>query len=129
MEIVRKGWEAWLGGDIDALAALWDPDVVWDITHFRDWPETEYHGEEGIRKFLTDWLEIWDEYEVGVDEVLAVPDGRVVSLFWHRGKGRESGIAMELRSAQITAIRNGKMIRIDNYDDRDEALEAAGLSE
>lgn len=78
---------------------------------------------------MTEWLEVWGDYEVGVDEILAAPDGRVVSLIWQRGKGRRSGLAMELEMAQIATVRDGKITRFDNYDDRVQALEAAGLSE
>jgi ketosteroid isomerase-like protein len=127
--LVERGWEAWLGGDMDAVVALWDPEVVWDTTHFRDWPESSYHGAEGVRRFLSEWLEIWGGYEFGVEKVLAAPDGRVVSLIWHRGTGSKSGVPLELKMAQIATIRDGKFVRFDNYDNRAAALEAAGLSE
>ena len=78
-------------GDIDAMFELWDRDIVWDTTHFRDWPESSLQGHEGVLNFLSEWLEVWDDYEMGVDETLATPDGRVISLAWQRGKGRQSG--------------------------------------
>jgi ketosteroid isomerase-like protein len=129
VEIVREGWDAWFRGDTNALFALYDPEIVWDMTHYRQWPEPTYRGTEGVRRFLTEWLEVWEDYEVGVDEVLAAPDGRVVSLAWQRGKGRHSGLAMEMEWGQIATVSEGKMTRIENYDNRGEALEAAGLSE
>jgi ketosteroid isomerase-like protein len=129
VEIIRRGWNSWLRGDMDALVSEWDPDVVWDTSHFRDWPESNYRGVGGIRRFLTEWLEVWGDYEIDVEEVLAAPDGRVVSLFTHHGKGRQSGVPMDLEMAQIATLRNGKVVRLENYDDRREALEAAGLSE
>ena len=36
---------------------------------------------------------------------------------------------MDIEWAQIATFRDGKITRIDNYDDRDAALKAAGLSE
>jgi ketosteroid isomerase-like protein len=99
VEILRRGWDAWVSGDTDALFALYE------------------------------WLEVWDAYEVGVEDILVADDGRVVSLAWQRGKGRESGLVMEMVWAQISTLRDGKIVRIDNYDDRSEALEAVGLSE
>jgi ketosteroid isomerase-like protein len=129
VESIRRGWEAWLREDMDALVSLWDPDVIWDTSHFRDWPESSYYGVEGVRKFLTEWLEVWGEYKIDVEEVRSAPDGRVVSLFTHRGRGQQSGVPMELPMAQIATLRDGKVIRFENYDDRSEALEAAGLSE
>jgi hypothetical protein len=34
VEIVRRGCEARIRGDLDALLALFDPAVVWDTTNF-----------------------------------------------------------------------------------------------
>lgn len=99
------------------------------MTHFRDWPDVTYRGDKGARRFLDEWLEVWDQHESGVDEILAAPDGRIVSLAWQRGKGRHSGLPMEIEWAQITTLRDGKIVRIDNYDERSTALEAAGLSD
>jgi ketosteroid isomerase-like protein len=129
VEVVNRGWEAWFRGDLDGLAELWDSDVEWDVTHFRDWPEPAYIGIDGVKRFFAEWLEVWDDYEVGVDETLATPDGRVISLMWQRGKGRQSGLEMYVESALIFTLRAGKVTRIDNYDNRETALEAAGLSE
>jgi hypothetical protein len=36
---------------------------------------------------------------------------------------------MELEMAQIATLRDRRITRLDNYSDRGEALEAAGLSE
>jgi hypothetical protein len=129
VEVIRRGWQAWLRGDMEALVAEWDPDVVWDTSHFRNWPESNYYGVEGIRKFLDEWLEVWGEYQIDVEEVLPATDGRVVSLFTHHGRGQQSGVPMELEMAQIATLREGRVIRFENYDDRAQALEAAGLSE
>ena len=129
LEIVRRGWDAWLRGDFDALVSDWDPDIVWDNSNFQNWPERSYHGVAGIRRFLTEWLEVWGNYEIDVEELLLAPDGRVVGLFTHRGQGSGSGVPMELEMAQIATVRDGKIVRLDNYDDRSAALEAVGLGE
>ena len=60
-------------------------------------------------------------------QFLVAPDGRVLILAWQRGRGRHSGIAMDMEWAMVTTVRDGKIIRIDNYDDRREAREALGL--
>jgi ketosteroid isomerase-like protein len=129
MEVVRDSWAAWSRGDLDSLFAdYWDRDIAWDMTHFREWPDRRYQGTAGVRRFLSEWLEVWGDYEADVDEILAAPDGRVVTLAWQRGRGRESGLAMDMKWAQLVTISGGKIIRVENYDDPSEALEAAGLS-
>jgi ketosteroid isomerase-like protein len=127
VEVVRRGWDAWLRGDLPGLFANFDPEVVWDTSHFHDWPEAAYHGIEGVERFLTEWLEVWADYEIDIDDVVAAPDGRVVTLFQQRGKGRDSGLPMEMSGAQIATLRDAKVTRLDNYEDRGEALRDAGL--
>jgi ketosteroid isomerase-like protein len=129
LQLVRRGWDAWFRRDVDAMAEDWDPDVIWSTEHFHNWPESSYRGPEGIQRFLSQWLDVWGDYEVTVEKILAAPDGRIVSLIRHRGKGHTSGIPMDLPMAQIITIRNDKIVHFDNYDNRAEALEAAGLSE
>jgi ketosteroid isomerase-like protein len=129
VEVVREGWDAWIRGDLPGLFRQFDPNVVWDTSHFHDWPESTYHGIEGVERFLSEWRDIWDGLEVDVEDVRAAPDGRVVSLILQRGRGRSSGLAMEMEMAQVATLRNGKVTRLDNYEDRAEALEAAGLRE
>jgi ketosteroid isomerase-like protein len=130
VDTVREAWDAWLRGDMDALfASYFDRDVVYDLTHFREWPDHTYRGLEGVRRLLSEWRELWVAFEARVDEVLAVPDGRVVVLSWQRGKGRQSGLPMDMEWAQIISVRDGKVTRVDAFDDRAEALRTAGLSE
>lgn len=83
-------------------------------------------GVYGVRRGLTEWLDVWDAWEAGVDNVFAAPDGRVVVLTWQRGKGRQSGLPINMEwRAQVITLRDGRIARVDAYDDRAEALEAA----
>jgi ketosteroid isomerase-like protein len=45
------------------------------------------------------------------------------------GRGASSGAVAELELAQIATVRDGRVVRIDNYLDRKKALRAAGLAE
>ena len=128
VEVARRAWDAWGRGDLDGILAVCTEDVVFGTTHMRDWPEPEYRGHDGVRRFLAEWLEVWDGFEVGVDELISARDGRVVSLFWQRGKGRHSGQSMDVHWATVTSTRGDRLGRIEVYDDRAEALKAVGLS-
>jgi len=129
VEVIHQGWDAWLQGDLPRLFGLCDADIVWDTSHFRDWPESAYHGTAGVERFLNEWLAVWDDYEMQLDDVFAAPDGRVVSLIHHRGKGQTSGLGLDMEMAQIATVCDGKITRLDNYDDRAQALEAVGHAE
>jgi ketosteroid isomerase-like protein len=59
---------------------------------------------------VTEWSDVWDDYELDVEDIRSAPDGREV-----------------MKMAQVATLRDGKVTRIDNYENRAKALEAAGL--
>ena len=128
VDVIREGWEAWRRGDLPGLFRHFDPDIVWDTSDFHDWPELTYHGIDGVERFLREWVAVWDGLEIDVEDVRLAPDERVLSLIVQRGTGRSSGLPMEMEMAQVATLRNGKVTRLENYEDRAEALEAVGLS-
>ena len=73
--------------------------------------------------FLAQWLAIWNGYEQIVDELIDAGD-RVVGLARQRAKGLESGAPAEMTFAQVVTVRNGRIVRIENYSDQAEALAA-----
>jgi ketosteroid isomerase-like protein len=55
---------------------------------------------------------------------------RVISVETTRGRGRASGVPVELHQCGIWTIRAGKIVRVEWLEaTREEAIEAAGLRE
>ena len=54
---------------------------------------------------------------------------RVVSLFRISAVGAGSGLTVERGDAMVWVFRDGKLIRLDYFNDQQQALEAAGLSD
>ena len=83
-----------------------------------------------LRSFFEDWFSTFpfEEWEQELDEVVDCGE-RVVALTRQRGHGSASGAVTELEYAQVIKLREGKVVEVDMYIDRDKALEAAGLSE
>ena len=72
---------------------------------------------------------MWETFEFGVEELIDAED-QVVTVVQIAGRGRGSGIEVEMRLFNVWMLRNGKVLRYEGgYRDRREALEAAGLSE
>ena len=130
VEVVRRGWEAWIGGDVDALFEIFHPAVEWDTTNYEGWPEDEvYRGHDGLRRFFEEWRASWDRYETGVEEYIDAGGDRVLVLCWQRGFGSDSQVPVQMEYAQLCAVQDGLVRRMDVYSDRSEALEAVGLRE
>ena len=126
--LVQRTWDAWSRGDLDATFAETDPAFEWDLSRF-PWPDEQLiRGEAAVRRFFEQWRASWATYEAGVDEFVDLGDDRVLTLCWQRGRGTESSAATEMKWAQILTVRDGRLLRVANYADRAEALEAAGLA-
>jgi ketosteroid isomerase-like protein len=127
VEIVRRRYEhlAATGDPITETIAL---DFVWDMSKFRGWPEQQtYEGVEEARRFLRDWLEAWDDWEVEVQELYDAGD-KVVAVMRQSGRSKTSGLPVDMSFGQVWTIRDGKLARMEMYADPVEALEAVGLS-
>jgi ketosteroid isomerase-like protein len=128
VEIVKEFSRLFEQGDRDRWRDYFDPDVVWD-TSASDWPTAgARHGHEGVEQFFRDWLATWRDYEIDYREFLDAGDS-VVVVFRQSGTGRESGIHIDRDFFAIYDLEKSKVVRYRMYDSREEALEAAGLSE
>ena len=132
VEAARRGYEAFNRGGVDAVISegIWSPEIVWDATPTGIPGLGVYPGLEEVKSFFEDWFEAFpfDEWEIEVDEVIDHGD-QVISTCRQRGRGALSGAGTELVVAQVGTWRDGQCVRLDNYLDRAQALEAAGLSE
>src|SRR5947207_297207 len=130
VEVVKNASEAWERGDLEAWLEALHPDVVWDSSRFAGLLEgSVYEGRDEVRAFLLDeWRASWDLYEAHVEDVVDAGD-RVLVLWSQRMVEAGSGIPLEVHTAQLCSVRDGKVIRMDNFTDRAEARKAEGLAE
>jgi mannose-6-phosphate isomerase-like protein (cupin superfamily)/ketosteroid isomerase-like protein len=130
VEVVRRGWDAWIKRDLNGLFELFDPAVEWDTTRLQGWPEDEvYCGHDEVRRFLEDWLGSWERYEAGVEEYIDAGHDRVLVICWQRGYGPGSHVPVQMDWAQVCTVKGGRVRRLDAYSDRHEAFAAVGLPE
>ena len=79
-------------------------------------------------RFLEQFWEQFDEPQAQPQELIEAGDS-VLAVVNFRGSGRQSGVAVNMEVFQLWTFRDGKVIRGHGFFDREEALEAAGLSE
>ena len=71
----------------------------------------------------------WDDYVLEPVEILDAGQYRVLVVQNERGIGRVSRAPFESRWAVLYTMRKHKIVRIEHFSERAEALEAARLSE
>lgn len=131
MEIVRRACEANRSGPPDATVAvavaLADPNVEF-LSRLTSVEGSAYCGYEGVRRYFADMADAWEEWRVELAEITELGEGVVMTNSTFRATGR-SGVEVELRNWIVWVVGGGQVLRMHAYTSRDEALEAAGLSE
>ena len=134
VELVQDVIEASKRGEMDRVFAAYDPDIEWRISKLQTLTpitdfEPVYRGHEGIRRFWRTWAEAWETPTFEYEEFIDAGD-TVISVLSQRMRGRTSGIEQEWNAyAQNWTIKEGKIVGVEFFVDRAQALEAAGLSE
>jgi ketosteroid isomerase-like protein len=127
VEIVRDIYERWRQGDFRTSVDVFDPLVL--LVMRREFPDAgTYLGRERLAEYTRGFLEPWSRITIEAEDITDAGDS-VVAAVRQAGVGGESGAATEFRYFQVWSLRGRKVIRLENFRERAEALEAAGLSE
>jgi ketosteroid isomerase-like protein len=132
VELFRRAFEEFTQGGWEPLVGtVWAPEVVWDMSRAGIAGLGVYQGYDELRSFFEDWFGTFpfEQWEQELDDVIDCGGEVIIALTRQRGRGAASGVNVELEYAQVITFREGKIVRTTVYTDRDEALEAAGLSE
>ena len=128
VEIVRRAWEASKRHDNDAVFALYDPEVELVAVANSTIDGRAYHGIDGVQEFFRDWLSAFVDFTSEVEEWIDV-GAQVIAIVHTYGRGKRSGVPVEIHEAHLWTLRDGKLWRLQTFPTKAEALEAAGLSE
>jgi ketosteroid isomerase-like protein len=120
VEVVRDMLEDYVRGDYEAAlpAFAQEVEVITSLERF--------HGPAGVVEEAKRWEEMWSDYNFEVQELVDAGD-KVVLLYRQVGKAKESGVEVEERAGWVYTLREGKITRVEMFQDRETALRAAGV--
>ena len=122
VEIARR-----LTTSADTFFRAFDEFIVCDARgHFFDFEDVAVGRKAAVDAFRRWWGTFIDYYLE--TEYIDAGQSVVVSIY-ERGTGKGSGLPIERRHVQVWTFREGLIVRIDFYPDREAALEAVGLRE
>lgn len=127
---VRHSLEAFARGDFDRAFASHDRDTEWCTA--ADEPDSQtYRGINGLRRFVASLEELWEGRFDGVMEFEDFIDrGDWVVVPWHAQiRGRTSGVAVDVSETYALQVRDGKIVRVEEYRRLDDALARATLDD
>jgi ketosteroid isomerase-like protein len=123
VDLYRKWFDAMTRGDLDAVVAHWDPDML--VRTDPGWPEQRIYGREAVLVWMRGALESMGP-DFRVEEIVDLGD-RVLARWCWNASGQQSGIGGELRYSEIVTYREGRAILIEHFRDHEQALKAVGL--
>jgi ketosteroid isomerase-like protein len=124
VEIVRRGYEAYARGHLDAMLEDLDSGM---ITSRPDPDGATFNGPEGLLEAITEWVEDFSEFTFTPEEFIDANDHQVIVRVHQTATGKQSGAPIEGRFWFVHTLRDGKLIRLDMLVSRERALEAAKL--
>jgi ketosteroid isomerase-like protein len=126
--LVRSIYADWERGDFRSVEWA-HPEIEFFIA---DGPSPgSWTGLAGMAEGYSGVLSGWNEVRVKADEYRALDDERVLVLDHRTGRGRASGLELgQMRSTAATLFqaRDGKVIKLVLYWDRDRAFADLGLA-
>jgi ketosteroid isomerase-like protein len=126
VEMIRKAFEAWNAGDMDAVRDVYDPDVIMRAPP--DWPEPgPFVGRDAVMQQFIQAREAFSRDSVQVVSDFQTAGDRVIVRTDWRGTG--SGPQSDIEWTVVFTIRNGRVFHVEYFWDHSDALNAAGLSE
>jgi len=127
VDLVRRLAGHWSRMDWDGMVDFLDPDV-------------ELHGtvggvEEGgvargigeILRALDKVEEMWEDHRIEIQELIDAGD-QVVVFQREYQRGKASGAEVAADTAVLVDVRDERVVRLQGFMDRTDALEAAGLA-
>jgi ketosteroid isomerase-like protein len=130
LEMLRRGYEAFNQGDVLQAKSLVTADVEWGTTGTFPGIQGVYRGPEAMQAWTDAIRSAWEWFEVSLAEVVRDEDDIVVVVERIRGRGRSSGVDVEMRTYSVYwAAEDGKLRMRKAFTTREAALEAAGLRE
>jgi ketosteroid isomerase-like protein len=101
------------------------PEIEWQTIFLGE----TFRGHRATAAAWDDFLTWAEDYRPSLEEVADLGGDQVFAVVGLIGKGKNSGLRMDARFFDVFTVRERLIVRIEEYTGRNQALEAAGLSE
>jgi ketosteroid isomerase-like protein len=113
-------WPAW-----SEVFSCVDPQIEWQTVFLGE----TFRGHLETAAAWDDFLGWAEDYHPALKEIADLGGDRVYAAVALVGTGKNSGMRMDATFFDVITVRDGLIVRIEEYTERDQALEAVGLEE
>ena len=126
VDVLRKGYEDFGRGDLDAAAEPWADDFQWENPEAPQLPNPGVtKGKDAVKQALMEIPQNWDDFSVTPDEFVDGGD-TVVVLGHSEGTGKGTGKRVKLPFVHVWRMQDGKATKALALTDTALAADALG---
>jgi ketosteroid isomerase-like protein len=114
---LRDGFARWNAGD-HSFDPEWTAEDVEIHSAVADFAGTVYRGQEGVRQWVEDMREVFDEWQLRLDELEEFAPGRVIGVGTVHLRGRGSGVSVDQPCAWLFDHVDGVLTRFEPFLNR-----------
>ena len=116
--------------DFDVFLLGFDPEIEYHPAGDQLPPgmDAVAHGHDGYREVWRQMIDAFEDFHVEPEEVLDLGD-QLLATTQYKGHGSGSGVPINVPLFQLFRFEQGVVVWQKDFSDRNEALQAAGLSE
>ena len=127
--MVSRSQESFSRGDIEVALLIADPEVEiravgWEALGLSE----RYHGHEGWRAFVRDWLAEWGDYEQVPEQLMDLGD-RLILRTKATAQGKRSGVSVVLSVCYCVYFADGQITRWDVAPSWSDLADELGLDD
>jgi uncharacterized protein len=126
VDALRGIYDHWSRGDWDYLPPMYAEDFEWGWSQEFPGLAGVFHDTETPNPRLRTWLSPWEHWAVEVEGYVESGDD-VVVLTRYQGRGKGSGVEVDVEGAHVWQWRDGRAVRLEVFADRQTALASVEL--
>jgi ketosteroid isomerase-like protein len=126
LDLVRSIYTAWECGDFGSVEWA-HSEIEFEAIGF---DPIKAKGVAAMAERWREWMSAWSNYRSEADEYRELDSERVLVLMRHGGRGKASGMEVEQldrQGANVFHVRDGQVVKLALYWDRDRALTDLGV--
>jgi uncharacterized protein len=125
VEALKEIYARWSEGEYDFVPEIYADDFEWGWS--ADFPGLAgvYRDTETPNRRLRAWLSPWERWICDVEDYVERGDW-VIVLTHYRGRGKGSGVDVDVLGAHVWRMRDGQAVRLEVFADRQAALDSVG---
>jgi hypothetical protein len=108
--VIRDIWRRWNAGEREYNAEIIDPEIV---IHSALTGQV-FEGEDGVRRWVAEIDDQFEAWELSIEDLSEPEPDRVLVRGRVQARGRHSGLDLDQRITWRIALRDGRLLRLEN---------------